>query len=340
MADMSGYDEAQLIATWINPKLTRKEQAGRLGMTVNAMTKRARKLQLPMREQVDKRSDMVIVTDAQVREIWGRSDLSRAEQAKAVGITVGALRERANRLNLPMRRIVKDRRIPAATIREVWLDPHLTGQEAADKVGLTRVNLQLRAKALGLPARKQGTRFAIIGDEQKALFVEMWEAPVKADEMAGYFEIHILTVSSQARRMQLSKRTHPSRLMSLEQFWQKQREDQLRQDLTNAAEADMQAQRRYKRDDFYADPSARTPEETRERTVKQAVRAALKEAGTTIADLARELDLKHQAVSLVVYGEQSSARVEEVVATKIGRPLAAVRAEAIAIDPMEATDHV
>lgn len=323
--------EAQLIATWTDQTLTRKEQAARLGLTVNSMTKRARKLRLPMREQVDKRSDMVIVTDAQVRHIWVRSDLSRVEQAKAVGITVGALRERANKLKLPMRRIVRDRRIPASKIREVWLDPSLTGQQAADLVGLTRVNLQLRAKSLGLPPRKQGARFAIVGDDQRALFAEMWEAPVKADEIAEHFDIHIMTVSSQARRMKLSKRTHPSRLISLEQFWAKRQEDRLRQELTEAAQADMQAQRRYKRDDFYADPSAQTPEEVRDRAVKQAIRAALKAGGTTIADLARELDLKHQAISLVVYGDQSSARVEEVIAAKIGRPIAAVRAEAAAM---------
>lgn len=319
--------EAQITAAWINPLLTRKAAAAQFGLTVNAMTKRARKLGLPMREQVDKRSDMLVVTDAQVRAIWARTDLSRAEQAREVGITAGALRERANKLKLPMRRIAKDRRIPAAKVREVWLDPHLTGQQAADIVGLTRVNLQLRAKALGLPARKQGTRYSIVGDAQQKLFIEMWEAPVKADEMADHFDIHIMTVSSQARRMKLSKRTHPSLLISLERFWVKQQEDRLRQNLAEIAATDMIAQRRFKRDDFEADPAMPTPEKVMERAVKSAVRAALKDGGTTIADLARELGLKRQAVSLVVYGDQRSARVENVVAAKIGRPISTVRSE-------------
>lgn len=318
--------DAQLTAVWINPKLTRKQGAAHLGLTVNAMTKRARRLGLPMREPVHERQ--ATVTDAQVRKIWARDDLSRAEQARAVGITAGALRERANKLKLPMRRLVKDRRIPVSRIREVWMNPHLTGQQAADIVGLTRVNLQLRAKALGLPPRKQGTRFSIIGKKQEAIFTAMWEAPVRASEIADHFDIHIMTVSAQARRMNLSKRTHPSRLISMDKFWKKQEEERLRSDLSSIAETDMIAQRRFANEDFYADPTARSPKQEQQRAIKKAVRSALKQKGTTIAVLARDLDLAHQTVSSVVYGEHNSPKVEKVVSEIIGQPIRELRDEA------------
>lgn len=206
--------DKHVIAVWMDAGLSRKRAASRLGITVNMLTKRARKLDLPMREQGKKK-----FPDKQIRLVWGDASLTRKQAAGTVGMSVSALTDRARALSLPMRRKVGDKRIPAARIREVWLDPHLTGAQAAKKVGLTRTNLWLRAKALGLEPRKQGTRFLIIGDEAIALFKAMWEAKVPALDMAAYFDIHYMTVSAYARRWSLSSRSHHPRLISLDRFW-------------------------------------------------------------------------------------------------------------------------
>jgi hypothetical protein len=242
---------------WLRDDLTRPEQARLAGITPGALFRRAQALGLPMREPVS--AGKKPLSDRRVRALWLRDDLSRAEQAALAGIAVSALQERANKLGLPMRRAVRDRRIPADRIREVWLDPHLSGQQAADAVGLTRTNLWRRAKALGLPARKPGTRFSLIGDQQ-ARFLEMWEAPVIAAEIAEHFGIHVMTVCAYARRLGGSKRTHPSRLIPLSEFWDRRRHERLNAVLMAAARDAARAQLRYKAEDFDAEPGDETQE--------------------------------------------------------------------------------
>lgn len=313
---------------WMDPDLTRKKAAAELGVTVNLLTKRARRLGLPMREQIHKQADKVIVTDDEVRAIWERADLSREEQAHAVGINVASLRERAKKLALPMRRQVRDRRIPVELIRRAWLDPNLTGQQAADRVGLTRTNLQLRAKALGLPPRKAGQRYAITEPAQQ-LFVAMWDAPVKASDMAAYFDIHPQTVSAYARRMRLNRRTHPSRLMTLQQFWTHQMQVKFRDQLADVAKADKRAQTRYARQDFDADPAKPSPDSRPSKAQRKAVQTALKAKGLSMADIARDLSVRHQTVECVVAGRQRSKRVEVAISQALGQPLETIRAQAV-----------
>lgn len=265
--------EDQVRRVWVDPHLTRKEAAASLGISVNALTKRARKQGLPMREQVDKRADKMIVTDDRVRELWGRDDLSRAEQARLAGIAVNSLRERARKLGLSMRAESSDRRIPASRIREVWMDPELTGQQAADLVGLTRANLWLRAKSMGLPPRKQGTRFSIAGEAPRALFIAMWEAPVAANDIAEHFSINVQTVSAYARRLDLSKRTHPSRLIGLTAFWERRREQRMVEAMRRAADEAAIAQRRFAREDYDADPAGPDPARQRRGVERRAISA-------------------------------------------------------------------
>lgn len=237
-------------AVWRDPRLTRRDAAALLNTTVSKLTKRARDLDLPMRDQVNKRPDMVVVPDEQVRAIWARDDLRRVEQAAAVGITVGALRERATKLKLPMRQVCRDKRISAVQVREAWLDPQLTGQQAADKVGLTRTNLWRRAKALKLPPRKRGGRSAIAGAEDRKLFTGMWEGHVVVADIAEHFGLHKATVSAWARRLDLTRRTHPSLLISIGTFRRRRQQERLRAAMTREVRADMVAQTRYDRDDF------------------------------------------------------------------------------------------
>lgn len=308
-------------AVWLDPGLTRRTAAALLGTTVSRLTKHARGLDLPMREQADKRSDIVPVTDEQVRAIWARDDLSRAKQAAVVGITVATLRGRATKLQLPMRRGYCDKRISAAQIREAWLDPRLTGQQAADKVGLTRTNLWLRAKALNLPPRKRGRRFAIASAEDRTLFEEMWEGHVVVADIAEHFELHKMTVSACARRFGLSKRTRPSLLIPMATFWRRRRKAYSEAATKAAPPAHVIAQFRYEHRDFHAPAEA-----LHDLAVRTRVRDALRERGTSITEVARRIGVPHQHVSSVARGLVRSAPIEAVLRDILGRPLKDVRA--------------
>ena len=242
---------AEIAALWCDPELPRSTAAYRLGLTVNQLRKRARKLGLPMRDSVDKRSGQRLISDEAVRRLWARADLTRVEQAQQAGVTVNYLTEQARRLGLPMRCEPRDKRIPAARIREVWMNPDLSGKEAAALVGLTRTNLWLRAKSLGLPPRKQGTRYAIrAGSEKAQLFVSMWNAHVSAQDMAEEFEVHPQTISSYARRFGLSKRTHPGRLISISQYRAQKREEAMRRAMASSAKQTNLALRRFGQEDY------------------------------------------------------------------------------------------
>lgn len=75
--------DKHVIAVWMDAGLSRKRAASRLGITVNMLTKRARKLDLPMREQGKKK-----FPDKQIRLVWGDASLTRKQAAGTVGMSV------------------------------------------------------------------------------------------------------------------------------------------------------------------------------------------------------------------------------------------------------------
>ena len=225
--DQAAITDEAIYAVWTDPGMTRWAAAMRLGITPTALSRRARRLGLPMRERVDQRSEMTCVSDARIREVWSREDLTRKEQAHEVGLALSALSSRARRLGLPIRRSVSDHRIPAARIREVWLDPVLTVRQGAAMLGLAPASLRRRAEALGLPLRGRRGRPVVASKANEALFREMWMARVRAADMAVHFRVHPMTVSGHARRLGLARRAPSPRPIPLDRFWSRRREAEL-----------------------------------------------------------------------------------------------------------------
>lgn len=108
-----------------------------------------------------------------------------------------------------------DKHIPDAAIRRVWLDPRLSTAAAARKVGLARSNLWRRAVALGLPPRKQGRSYTI---HDHALLQQLWEGRVRASDIATLFKVGINAVFCTVRRLELSKRPHGMKVVTLAEF--------------------------------------------------------------------------------------------------------------------------
>lgn len=107
-----------------------------------------------------------------------------------------------------------DKHIPDAAIRRVWLDPRLS-TAAARKVGLARSNLWRRAVALGLPPRKQGRSYTI---HDHALLQQLWDGRVRASDIAALFKVGINAVFCTVRRLELSKRPHGMKVVTLAEF--------------------------------------------------------------------------------------------------------------------------
>jgi hypothetical protein len=108
-----------------------------------------------------------------------------------------------------------DKHIPDAAIRRVWLDPRLSTAAAARKVGLARSNLWRRAVALGLPPRKQGRSYTI---HDHALLQQLWEGRVRASDIAALFKVGINAVFCTVRRLELAKRPHGMKVVTLAEF--------------------------------------------------------------------------------------------------------------------------
>ena len=258
MGEIAVTDEDVRIV-WNDPRLRRKAAAMWLGVTLGELTGRARRLGLPMRPQVHRQAVTTRVTDDRVRDLWLRADLTRQEQAREAGLALSALTARASRLGLPTRRSAADRRVPAARIREVWLDPGLTVQQAADGVGLGPASLRRRADAMGLAPRGRRGRPVVAVTECEPLFRKMWEAQVRADEMAAHFGVQAKTVSRHARRLGLARRAPPSRPISLDRFWVQRHKKELRTALSAAAHGENAALRRQQLDDEADDHAPARP---------------------------------------------------------------------------------
>ncbi|NJM81836.1 MAG: hypothetical protein HC844_04435 [Tabrizicola sp.] len=108
-----------------------------------------------------------------------------------------------------------DKHIPDAAIRRVWLDPRLSTTAAARKVGLARSNLWRRAVALGLPPRKQGRAYTI---HDHALLRQLWEGRVRASDIAALFKVGDGAVFRTVRRLELSKRPHGMKVLTVAEF--------------------------------------------------------------------------------------------------------------------------
>ena len=308
-------------AVWSDPTLTRKAAAARLGITHQALASRAKRLGLPMRPRNYQCPEIARARDARVRDVWLRADLTRREQAHEAGLALSALTARARRLGLPTRRRAADRRIPAARIREVWLDPCLTVRQAADMVGLAPSNLRRRAKAMGLDPRRPRRCPVAAAPPCAALFGEMWEAHVRADDIAAHFSIHERTVNLRARRFGLARRTPPSppsKLISLDRFWIQRREDELRVSLSAAAQGENAALWQQRMDDRAADhvPSRLVSQ-------RHLLRDELRARGISLTHLARDLGQPYSAVDMVISGRRRSTRIELALAAVLEGPIPA-----------------
>lgn len=315
MPEMAITDE-DVRTVWSDPTLTRKDAAARLGIARETLASRAKRLGLPMRPPNCRCPEITRVRDACVREVWLRADLTRQEQAREAGLALSAFSARARRLGLPTRRSVADRRIPAARIREVWHDPHLTIRQAADVIGLAPSNLRRRAKAMGLAPRRLLGCPVVATPARAVLFREMWEAPVRATDIAAHFGVPEETVSRRARRFGLARRTPPAKLISLDRFWTQRREDELRVSLSAAAQGENAALRRQRIDDRAADhaPSRLVGQ-------RHLLRDELRARGISLTHLARDLGQPYSTVDMVISGRRRSIHIEQALAAVLEGPI-------------------
>jgi hypothetical protein len=316
MVDQAAITDEAIYAVWTDPGMTRWAAAMRLGITPTALSRRARRLGLPMRERVDQRSEMTCVSDARIREVWSRENLTRKEQAHEVGLALSALSSRARRLGLPIRRSVPDHRIPAARIREVWLDPVLTVRQGAAMLGLAPASLRRRAEALGLPLRGRRGRPVVASKANEALFREMWMARVRAADMAVHFRVHPMTVSGHARRLGLARRAPSPRPIPLDRFWSRRREAELGVALSERAKAENAAMRRQRMEDHAGDLAPLRPVARR-----LVLRDELQARGISLAQIACDLGLTYGTVDMVISGRHRSRRIEQALDEMLGSPI-------------------
>lgn len=160
----------QLIATWTDRSLTRTQQAQRLGISRSYLSELAGLYALPALAETHGMS-----LDDRIRHLWSKPDLSRAQQARALRMSLQSLRAYAVKHDLPGRErgewveSCKVRKASDAQVRAIWSQAHLTRDEQARAVGLTRSTLRLRASGLGLPLSR--IRWVMPTDDQVR---EMW----------------------------------------------------------------------------------------------------------------------------------------------------------------------
>lgn len=135
----------------------------------------------------------------------------------------------------------KGLRLSVARFRALWLDPGLSRRQIGEMLGITASAVGWRAKAYGLPPRQGGEKPRY--DLDDPLFLAMWQANVRPQDMGLHYGVRASAILWNARRLNLSRDCTRHNSISLAQF----RELDLGRRMAAAVAAEQRAQRMARR---------------------------------------------------------------------------------------------
>ena len=107
-------------------------------------------------------------------------------------------------------------RISRAALERLWADESLSQLQLARRLGVSVHAVRRRARAFGLPSRR--FRPVLPHEGNKDLFVRMWQANVRLEQMSRCFRCSPEAVSAMARRLGLTRHCHRYNSIGLAEF--------------------------------------------------------------------------------------------------------------------------